>query len=71
LAQQNDISVSSAWTAANLLRIRPCIIKVVREIFGFFMQDCASQNTATETLRALRGVLGELNVGDRIIIKDP
>jgi hypothetical protein len=33
------------------------------------MQDGATPRTAKETIRALRGVLGEINWEDRIIIK--
>jgi hypothetical protein len=33
------------------------------------MQDCATPRTAQETIRALRGVFGEINGEDRIISK--
>jgi hypothetical protein len=36
------------------------------ERFGYFMQDGATQHTARETIRALRGVFGEINGEDRI-----
>jgi hypothetical protein len=39
------------------------------ERFGYFMQAVMTQNTATETIRALRGVFGEINGQDRIISK--
>jgi hypothetical protein len=39
------------------------------ERFGYFMQGSATLLTAKETIRALRGVLGESNGEDRIISK--
>ncbi|PNF15704.1 hypothetical protein B7P43_G12455 [Cryptotermes secundus] len=39
------------------------------ERFGYFMQDGATPHTAKETIRALRGVFGELNGDDRIVSK--
>jgi hypothetical protein len=39
------------------------------ERFSYFMQDDATPHTAKETIRALRGVSGELNGANRIISK--